>query len=41
MPATLANPHSRKEVTIDYINEMHLVVLRKENGKLGLEIENL
>lgn len=40
-PAILAKPHSRKKVTIDDINEMHLEVLKKENVKLDLEIENL
>lgn len=40
-PAILAKPHPRKKVTIDDINEMHLEVLKKENVKLDLEIENL
>ena len=41
MPTILAKPHSRKKVTIDHINEMHLEVLKKENVKLDLKIENL
>lgn len=40
-PAILAKPHSRKKVTIDDINEKHLEVLKKQNVKLDLEIENL
>ena len=41
MLAILTNPHSRKKVTIDDINGMHLAVLKKENLTLDLEIENL
>lgn len=40
-PAILAKPHSRKKVTIDDMSEMHSEVLKKENVKLDLEIENL
>ena len=33
--------NTKKKVTIDDINEMHLAVLQKEQIKLDLEIENL
>ena len=33
--------NTKKKVTIDEINEMHLAVLQKEQIKLDLEIENL
>ena len=37
----LKRPKNTKKVTIDEINEMHLAVLKKEQIKLDLEIENL
>ena len=35
------NKTSRKKVTKDEINELHLSVLQKEKMKLDLEIENV